>query len=145
MRRLAWRARRLHGRGEDGFATVFVLGLFMSLLMCTGLLLDGGLALSGRITALDEAQQAARAGAQALNLAVYRTTGTAQLDPQAAVQAAQAYLAGTGDTGSVQVQGATVTVTVTHVQHTALLDLVGLDTITVHATQAATAEQTDEN
>jgi hypothetical protein len=137
------RLRTVRGHGQDGFATAFVVVLVLTLLLCAGLLLDGGLALSGKITAMDEAQEAARAGAQALNIAQFRTTGTAVLDPQAATDAADGYLAQTGDTGTVQVAGDTVTVTVTHVQHTQLLDLAGINAITVQATATATAEQTN--
>ena len=137
------RRQRMRTRPEAGFATVFTLCLFVTLLLFAGLLLDGGLALSGKVTALDEAQQAARAGAQALNLTAFRVSGAAILDPQAAITAAQEYLAHTGDTGTVQVAGGAVTVSVTHHQQTQLLSLAGLDAITVHANATATAEQTN--
>ena len=136
------RIRALRGHGQDGFATAFTVVIAVTLLLCAGLLLDGGLALSGRITALDEAQEAARAGAQAINIATFRASGQTVLDPQAAVTAADGYLATTGDTGTVQVTGLTVAVTVTHVQRTQLLDLARISSITVHATADATAEQT---
>lgn len=142
MNVLRARLRALRGCEQDGFATAFTVVLVLTLLMCAGLLLDGGLALSGKITAMDEAQEAARAGAQALNIVQFRASGTAVLNPEAATAAAEGYLAQTGDTGTVQVAGDTVSVTVTHVQHTQLLDLVGVGTITVHATANATAEQT---
>jgi hypothetical protein len=133
----------MRARREAGFATVFTLTIFLTLLLFAGLVLDGGLALAGKVTALDEAQQAARAGAQALDLGAFRASGTTALSPQAAITAARDYLAHTGDTGTVQVTGESVTVSVTHAQHTQLLCLAGLNTITVHATATATAEQTN--
>jgi hypothetical protein len=133
----------MRARREAGFATVFTLTIFLTLLLFAGLVLDGGLALAGKVTALDEAQQAARAGAQALDLGAFRASGTTTLSPQAAITAAQDYLAHTGDTGTVQVTGESVTVSVTHAQHTQLLCLAGLNTITVHAAATATAEQTN--
>jgi Flp pilus assembly protein TadG len=142
VNRLRRRAAALRRRPQDGIAAIAAVMLTVTLLLVIGLVLDGGLALSGKSTAMDEAQEAARAGAQALNMAAFRATGTAVLDPQAASAAAEAYLASTGDSGTVQVDGETVTVTVTHVQHTQLLSLAGLDTITVHATAQSTAEQT---
>lgn len=142
MKLIRARIRALRGHSQDGFATAFTIVLAVTLLVCAGLLLDGGLALSGKITALDEAQEAARAGAQAINLATFRATGQAILNPQAATAAAESYLASTGDSGTVQVTGDTVAVTVAHIQHTQLLNLAGISTITVHATADATAEQT---
>jgi len=46
----------------------------VALILVAGLVLDGGLTLAARERALDKAQQAARAGAQAINLATYRQT-----------------------------------------------------------------------
>lgn len=143
MKTLGTRWRMVRAHREAGFATVFTITVFVTLLLFAGLVLDGGLALSGKVTALDEAQQAARAGAQALDLGVFRASGTTTLSSQAAIAAAQGYLAHTGDSGTVQVTGETVTVSVTHAQHTQLLSLAGLNTITVHATATATAEQTN--
>ncbi|WP_245594311.1 hypothetical protein [Actinospica robiniae] len=142
MKHIRTRIEALRGHGQDGFATAFTVVLAITLLVCAGLLLDGGLALSGKVTALDEAQEAARTGAQAINLVTFRATGQTVLDPQAAATAAKDYLAGTGDTGTVQVSGNTVAVTVTHTQRTQLLNLADIKTITVHASAHATAEQT---
>lgn len=131
------------GGPEDGVATVFVVVITAALLVMAGLVLDGGLALSGKTKALDEAQEAARAGAQALDLGAFRTSGHGTLTPGKAVAAAQSYLAATGDSGTVSVNSATATVTVsvTHVQHTQILGIVGLSTLTSTASATATAEQ----
>ena len=52
-----------------------------ALVLMIGLVLDGGLTLAARERALGEAQEAARAGAQAVNLATYRQDGDLVLDP----------------------------------------------------------------
>lgn len=136
-----WRALRDPQRREEGMVTAFTVVIIAALLLFAGLALDGGLALDSRIKAIDEAQEAARAGAQALDVAAYRSSGHAVLDPAAAVAAANAYLAATGDSGTVQVDGTVVTVSVTRSQHTRILSLAGIDTMTARETASATAEQ----
>ena len=59
-------------RGEDGTVTAFVVIFTLALILLAGLVVDGGLTLAARVQAIDEAQAAARAGAQAIDLAAYR-------------------------------------------------------------------------
>jgi Flp pilus assembly protein TadG len=138
---------RLRGRwhplrsGDGGQITVFVVVMTVALILVAGLVLDGGLTLAARERALNEAQQAARAGAQAINLAVYRQNGTLVLDPAQAAAASHRYLAATGYQGSVQVTGNVVTVDVTATQRMQILDAAGLGAITVHASASATPER----
>jgi hypothetical protein len=139
--RSRWRALRAPERREDGMITAFTIVITAALILFVGLAYDGGRALDGRVRALNEAQEASRAGAQALNVAALRSGAAAVLDPAAAVDAAKAYLAATGDTGTVDVAGTTVTVAVTHVQATTFLGMVGVGAFTAHATASATAEQ----
>jgi hypothetical protein len=94
-----------------------------------------------RERALAEAQQAARAGAQAINLAAYRRNGTLAISPAQAAGHAQRYLAATGYHGSVQVTGNMVTVEVTVTQPMQILTIAGLRAITVHATASAIPER----
>jgi hypothetical protein len=115
----------------------FLVIVTVAVVMFAGLVLDGGLALSAKVRAIDEAQEAARAGAQALDLAAYRRDGTVRLLPSQARQLARQYLATTGDTGTATVTADTITVTVTAHQHTQLLDLAGLNTLTVTGTGSA--------
>jgi hypothetical protein len=136
------RTAMLRARRQDGFATVFTLGVLLTILLGVGLVLDGGMDMDGWVQADNQAQQAARAGAQALDLTVYRETGQTVLNPAQAEQAADAFLAASGASGTVTVTGVTVTVTVTHIQHTTLLRFVGIETLTSHASANATAEQT---
>ena len=118
--------------GDDrGQVTAFVAAMMLALLVMAALVIDGGYALAARRRAVDEASEAARAGAQALALADYRTTGTFRLDPGAAVAAARAYLAAAGHEGQVTVAGDRVRVQVSVSQPTALLRIVGIGQLAV--------------
>ncbi|MEU0514932.1 hypothetical protein ACWEKJ_30545 [Amycolatopsis thermoflava] len=123
--------------GEDGRVSAFVLALMLGLLAVAGLSLDGGLALASKVRAGGQAESAARAGAQALDLTAYRATGEVRLDPARARESAQRYLAAVGATGTVQVTGDTVTVQVTTTYRTQLLSLIGIDDIRTHGSGAA--------
>lgn len=124
-------------RAEEGRVTAFVLALLIGLLALAGLSLDGGLALAGKVRAGGHAESAARAGAQALDLAAYRADGTLRLDPARARDLAQRYLAGVGATGTVQVAGDTVTVEVTDSYRPQLLSLIGITDVHTHGRGAA--------
>ncbi|UJW32622.1 pilus assembly protein TadG-related protein [Saccharothrix sp. AJ9571] len=124
-------------RSEDGHITAFVLALLIGLLALAGLSLDGGLALASKVRASGQAESAARAGAQALDLAAYRATGEVRLAPEQARDAARRYLAALPATGTVQVAGNTVIVQVTASYRTQLLSLVGIDDIQVHGQGSA--------
>ena len=126
---------------EAGQVTAFVVIFLAALFLFAGLVLDGGLTLAARLHAIDEAQAAARAGAQALDTATYRATGTVVLDPTAAISAADAYLAAAGGTSQVSVTGNQVTVTVNLVQHMQLLSMVGISQLTVSGTGVARLER----
>ncbi|MHB1927841.1 MAG: hypothetical protein ACYCUG_00120 [Acidimicrobiales bacterium] len=126
---------------EAGQVTAFVVIFLAALFAFAGLVLDGGLTLAAQTHAIDEAQAAARAGAQALDTTTYRATGTVVLDPAAAVTAADAYLAAAGDTSEVSVTGDQVSVTVHLTQRMQLLDLVGINQLTVSGTGVARLER----
>ncbi|MGH9057035.1 MAG: hypothetical protein ACRDYY_14410 [Acidimicrobiales bacterium] len=135
---------RLRGRlgaGESGMVTAFVVIFTLALLVMAGLVFDGGLALAAKVQAIDDAQAAARAGAQAIDIPLYRSTGQVTLDPTEATADAERYLAGAGHHGTVEVDGEQVTVTVTVSQPTQLLSLAGIGHLTVSGTGTATAEQ----
>jgi hypothetical protein len=130
---LCWRTkRRGWWRADEGRVTAFVVVLTIGILALAGLTLDGGLALSAKVKANGEAEAAARAGAQAIDLAAYRNTGTLHLVPDQATADAQRYLATVGASGTVTVSGDTVTVTITASQNTQLLGMVGISSLTVH-------------
>lgn len=131
------RALRRLRQDQSGRVTAFVVIIVTAVLLFAGLVLDGGLALAAKVRALGEAQEAARAGAQEIDLAAYRANGALRLEPQQASAAARNYLAAAGHTGTVSVAGNTVNVTVTVSQSTQLLPLIGIGSITVTATGQA--------
>lgn len=137
-----WLVRRTGGRSDSGRVTAFAVLFCVALLAVAGLVLDGGLAISAKVQALDVAQAAARHGAQQLDLRLYRTTGVTQLDPARAAQAARDWLADAGADGDV-IEATTehVTVTVRRTRTTQLLHLVGVGELDVSATATATAIQ----
>jgi hypothetical protein len=128
-------------RGEEGMVTSFVVIFTLALILMAGLVLDGGLTLAAKVQAINEAQAAARAGAQAIDLPTYRATGQITLNPAQATVDADNYLAAAGHTGTVVVDGEQVTVTVTITQPTQILDIAGINNFTVTGTGTATAEQ----
>ncbi len=120
---------------ERGAASILFAVLGLALLMATGLAVDGGRKLGALSEARDIADNAARAGAQMVDEDGYRLTGMAALDPGAATQRAQAYLAAHGHAGHVTVSGSEVTVTVAITIDPTFLP--GL--LTVSATESASA------
>ncbi|GAA1109957.1 MULTISPECIES: pilus assembly protein TadG-related protein [Nocardiopsis] len=105
----------LHPKAAEdrGTATAFLLIGALALLLFLALAIDTGLALAQKNRSFHLAQEAARVGAQEVDLATYRADGSISLDPEAAAAAARAYLADTGTEGAVTVDGDTVTVTTT--------------------------------
>ncbi|GAA3745205.1 Flp pilus assembly protein TadG [Spinactinospora alkalitolerans] len=96
---------------DRGQVTAFVVTVSIALILLFALVLEGGTALGTRSRALSLAQEAARAGAQQLDLTAYRAGQDVTLDADAAEQAARDFLRQAGAEGTVQVDGDTVTVT----------------------------------
>ena len=126
---------------EAGMISAFVLAMMLGLFAVLGLGLDPGMALADKVHAIGQAEQAARAGAREIDLITYRTTGRLRLDPVAATHAAEQFLTLEHAAGGVSVTGNTVTVTITAEYRTQLWALIGVDTITVHATGRATPQR----
>jgi len=139
-RRLRRRARRL---GDDrGSAAGWAIGTMAVGLLLAGLLFDGAAAMTTKAQAWSVAQQAARRGADQLDLATLRATGEVLIDPAAAEDAAADWLAQAGVSGSVDATVEQVSVTVTVTEATVLLSAVGVDEYTLSATATADAIQT---
>ncbi|WP_160050830.1 pilus assembly protein TadG-related protein [Nocardiopsis sp. FR4] len=102
---------RRHVHDDRGQATAFLVIMATALLLLVALVFDVGGALGERNRNLQLAQEAARAGAQQIDLAAYRADGTLALDPTAAATAANAFLTDAGVHGTVTVNGDVVTVT----------------------------------
>lgn len=116
---------------DDGQVTAFVVVFATGILALAGLTLDGGLALAAKVKAAGQAESAARAGAQAIDLSIYRESGQLRIVSADAVAAARSHLAAAGATGTVTVTDNTITVLVTDSQPTQLLALVGISTLHV--------------
>ena len=123
-------------RPEQGSVSALVAVVATGLVMIAGLAYDGGQIVTAQATARDLAANAARAGAQEVDLDELRATGRAALDIDAATQAAEDYLARTGHQGTVTVNGPSITVSVHVVQPMLILPLPDR---TVTATDTATA------
>jgi hypothetical protein len=126
---------------EQGRVTAFVVLIASACLLFAGVVLDGGLALASKVQAIGQAEEAARAGAQELDLAAYRSNGTVRLNPSTAQAAAQRYLASVGATGTVSVADNTVRVRVQVRQRTQLLKIIGIDAIATTAEGRAHPDQ----
>ncbi len=123
---------------EAGMVTAFTVVMTVALIAVTGLVVDGGLALADRQRALDAADAAARAGAQALDERSLRA-GQVTIDAGAADRRATDLLRREGLTGVTSVNGDQVTVRVTVTRNLTILGAFGLRPMTIHAQGAATA------
>lgn len=121
---------------ETGSISAFVAVVAFALVMVAGMAYDGGQVISAHKAARNDAEQAARAGAQEIDLTHLRKTNEPRLDTAKAESAALDYLAQSGATGTVAVADASVTVTVTRVQPLRILP--GADR-TIIVTETATA------
>ncbi|SFK89155.1 hypothetical protein SAMN05421835_14212 [Amycolatopsis sacchari] len=137
MTRERWPAQIAWWRADEGRVSAFVVVLVSAILALAGLTLDGGLALAAKVRANGQAESAARAGAQAIDLNAYRSSGTLRLVPAQAIAMAQSHLAAEGAVGSVAISGDTVIVTITAAQPTQLLGLVGINSLSVHGQGSA--------
>ena len=139
LHRVLDRIRRGDEDGERGAVAVVIPILTVGMLAMAGLVVDGGAALAARGRAADVAQQAARAGADALAPASLRRGDPAGLavNPAAAVLAADQVLQVGAVSGQVSVSGDTVTVTAEITRRTSILSAIGVDTVTGHASATA--------
>jgi len=119
--------------------SAFVVSFTVALLAVAGLVIDGGYTLATRRQAFNEANAAARAGAQAIDETSLRADGTVRVQPGRARTLALDHLAAAGLDGTVEVLGDTVTVHVTTTQDLALLGIIGVGPFTIEAEGSARA------
>ena len=124
-------------RRDEGSATAFTVVIVPALLLVAGLVLDLGLAMNARVRALAVAEEAARAGAGALDPVQLRHGDHPTLDPVRAQAAARSYLAEVGDDGAVTATTGLVTVTVKVQQRAELLRLIGITSFKIAGTATA--------
>lgn len=126
---------------ENGMVTAFVVVFVSALFLLVGLVFDGGMILAAKSRTADDADGAARAGAQAIDIASYRAGGEFHLDAYKATQAARSYLAAAGATGNVSVDGDRVTVVARRDQPMQILGIAGFGTVAVEQTGSAHASR----
>lgn len=135
------RVRRT-ARREHGGATIFVLGMSLVLMLCAGLVIDGGMGINARMRVADDAEQAARAGANAVDVAQLRSGGALAIDPGLAQAMANDYLRARGYDGgqfTVAVNVDSVSVRLRDSSETTMLKLIGINQYPVSARATATA------
>jgi len=129
--------RRPQPDAERGAIGVFLAVLVPGLLLIIGLAVDGGAKVAATQRANAIADEAARAGGQALDVSA-ALAGQIRVDPAAAVAAAQGYLDRNQVQGAVTVvDGDTLQVTTTISEPTTFLGLIGISTLTVEGTGVA--------
>ncbi|MBW3575866.1 MAG: hypothetical protein KY450_13680 [Actinobacteria bacterium] len=116
---------------ERGQLTLFMVFATVAMLVLAGLVVDGGYVLAARRRAIDEANGAARAAAEALAPSAYRSSGDVVLEEAPAVAAAQDYLAAAGHSGTVLVEDDRVSVSLSFAQPMTVLRVFGIDDVTV--------------
>ena len=119
--------------------TAFVTVFTVALLGVAGLVADGGLLLAAHQRAFNEAEGAARAGAQAVDVDALRSGAGVRLDPSEAERRARDYLASIGRDGTVEVSGDTVRVRLAFRQDLTILGAFGLGARTVEGEGEARA------
>lgn len=130
------------GDVDRGSVSAYMVVFILALLAVAGLVFDGGAALAARGQAANIAQQAARAGADAMLGQTLRGGGAAVLDPAAGAAAARSVVQAAGvDDANVTAGPDAITVTVKVHKPTALLSMVGIDTVGGSATATAIALQ----
>ncbi len=121
---------------DRGSVSAFVALLLVALVALAGLVVDGGAAISAHQAAVDEAEQAARAGAGALSVDALRG-GSLVIDQDAAVRSAEAFTTAAGHPGTAVASAGAVTVTVRYRIPTSVLGIVGINSLPVSATASA--------
>jgi Flp pilus assembly protein TadG len=116
-------------RTERGSATIFMIGFAMVLFLCAGLVIDGGLAINKRMRIADDAEQAARIGADSIDVAALRRSNDPEhpvIDKQLARQRIAGYLGDLGYGGgnwTADIQAGSVAVSLHDVSKTYILNL----------------------
>ena len=116
-------------RDERGSATVFVIGFALILFLCAGLVIDGGLAINKRMRIADDAEQAARIGADSINVIEFRKSEVLVIDDKLAQQRIGAYMSSIGFDGkwTADVNAGDVSVEVNDTSKTYILSIFGVE------------------
>lgn len=134
-----WARLRAGGERGGGSMSLMLVVLVPALLLMTGLVVDAGGKAQAISRAYAVAEEAARAGTTAVDVAAVGEGGSQVIDPAAATAQARSYLTSTGVTGTARVvDGQRLEVQVTITEPTVFLGIIGVDAWTV--TGSGTAE-----
>jgi Flp pilus assembly protein TadG len=128
-------------RDERGALSLFFIIVVISMLAAVGLVVDGARQVSAQRHAEAAAEDAARAGGQAISSSALTGQSELSVDGARAAAAARGSLAVAGVDGDVSVNGTTLTVTTTTHQTTVFLSIIGIDGFTVHGRATARLAQ----
>lgn len=128
-------------RDERGSLSLFFIVVVVGLFAAIGLVVDGSRQVSAQRHADAAAEDAARAGGQAISSSALTGQSDLSVDSGRAASAAKGSLAAAGVEGNVSVNGTTLTVTTTTRQSTAFLSMVGITEFTVHGHATARLAQ----
>jgi len=119
---------------ESGSISAFVVGMVLTLMSCSALVVDGGNVVAQYLRYADLAENAARSGTQELRSL---RSGSPTIDSTRARQAALTYLASHGVSGEVDVQNNFIVVTIRASVGFVLLNLIGLRETSIAVTRSA--------
>lgn len=129
-RLVVWPVSIRRSRSDTGAISAFVVVIFTALMVLAGLVIDGGNMINARQKIIDDAEQAARLGANQIDELALRSTGDVVVVWPDAGYAAGAYLAELGyDPARIDVSPGGPNVVVVEVNDTVdaqLLSLIGL-------------------
>ena len=122
---------------DEGSISLGLVVMAVAVLVAIGLVVDGGAKLRAVEQATRVAAEAARAGAQEVDVTAVQTAGTTSLDPARARTAARTVLDAAGVEGEVQATQTRVTVHATASRSTVFLGMIGVNSVTGHGSAQA--------
>jgi hypothetical protein len=129
-------------RRDEGSLVAFTSIAFVALILLAGVVLDLGAALDAKVRALHVASEAARMGAQQLDLPALHRDHARVLNTGSAQTAALKFLAASGATGTAAATTTAVTVHTTVRQHAWILSMVGITSIAMTADATSSPKTT---
>ncbi|MGV1003965.1 MAG: pilus assembly protein TadG-related protein [Candidatus Nanopelagicales bacterium] len=122
--------QRLAQQGDRGSVTLMMVVAAAAMLIAVGLVVDGGAKIAAVQQATRVAAEAARAGAQQVDVAGVQAGSGVELHPAQAQTAARAALAAAGVTGSASATLTSVEVTAVITKPTTFLSMIGIRSVT---------------
>lgn len=119
---------------QRGSLSAFVVSITMACMSLVAFVHDNGRALAHYVTLADSAQNAARIGAQSISDI---RAGNPRIDTEDAVSRAKLYLARRGIDGLVTADHQSVTVEVTQIVPSTMLDAIGVRAKVISVTRSA--------